>query len=97
MLILRRKAGESLQIGDEVRLTVVDIYEGGVRIAIDAPRRITVLRTELLQAADANRESAAGEQGQPGELLELLSAAPSAQPAAPAEETQTPEGQTEMA
>ena len=73
MLILRRKAGESLVIGDEVKLTVMDIYEGGVRLAIDAPRSITVLRSELLQAADANRDAVAGaEQSGPQELLDLL-------------------------
>ena len=73
MLILRRKAGESLMIGDEVRLTVMDIYECGVRLAIDAPRSITILRSELLQAADANRDAVAGaEQSRPQELLNLL-------------------------
>lgn len=76
MLILRRKAGESLQIGEEVKITVMDVYEGGVRLAIDAPRRITVLRTELLQAADANKASVAGGDASPGELLELLGASP---------------------
>ena len=45
MLILRRKAGETLLIGDEVRITVMDVYEGGVRLAIDAPRMISVLRS----------------------------------------------------
>ena len=73
MLILRRKAGESLMIGDEVRLTVMDIYEGGVRLAIDAPRSITILRSELLQAADANRDAVAGaEQSRPRELRDLM-------------------------
>ena len=73
MLILRRKAGESLMIGDEVKLTVMDIYEGGVRLAIDAPRSITILRSELVQAADANRDAVAGaEQSGPKELLNLL-------------------------
>ena len=73
MLILRRKAGESLMIGDEVKLTVMDVYEGGVRLAIDAPRSITILRSELLQAADANRDAAAGAEGSgPRELLDLL-------------------------
>ena len=80
MLILRRKAGESLQIGDEIKLTVMDVYEGGVRLAIDAPRKITILRSELLQAADANRDAAAGAQARPDELMELFgSAAPPAE------------------
>ena len=60
MLILRRKAGESLVIGGNIKVTVTDIYEGGVRLAIDAPKQISILRTELLQAADANRDAARG-------------------------------------
>ena len=71
MLILRRKAGETLLIGDEIRITVLDVYEGGVRLAIDAPKRIAVLRSELLQAADANRD-AANDQNEPRQLLDLL-------------------------
>ena len=71
MLILRRKAGETLLIGDEVRITVMDVYEGGVRLAIDAPKRIPVLRSELVQAADANRDAAGG-QSEPRQLLDLL-------------------------
>ena len=71
MLILRRKAGEALLIGDDVKITVMDVYEGGVRLAIDAPKRIPVLRSELLQAADANRD-AANDQSEPRQLLSLF-------------------------
>ena len=71
MLILRRKAGESLVIGDEIQVSVLDINEGSVRIAIEAPRHIPILRSELLQAADANRD-AANVPSQPEKLLELL-------------------------
>lgn len=74
MLILRRKAGETLLIGDEIKITVMDVYEGGVRLAIDAPKRIPVLRSELLQAADANRD-AANDQTEPRQLLGLLGGA----------------------
>ena len=72
MLILRRKSGESIVIGDNITLTVMDINEGSVRLAIDAPKSITILRSELLQAADANRDSAAvGPSPSPG-LFRLL-------------------------
>ena len=71
MLILRRKAGETLLIGDEIKITVMDVYEGGVRLAIDAPKQIPVLRSELLPAADANRD-AANDQNEPRQLLGLL-------------------------
>ena len=73
MLILRRKAGETLLIGDEIKVTVMGVYEGGVRLAIDAPKRIPVLRGELLQAVDVNRDAAKGTSGSEG-LRELLDA-----------------------
>ena len=75
MLILRRKSGESILISDNITLTVLDINEGSVRLAIDAPKAIPILRSELLQAADANRDSAATEQN-PFQLLERAHSAP---------------------
>ena len=75
MLILRRRAGETLLIGDDVKVTVMDVYEGGVRLAIDAPKSIQILRSELLQAVDANRD-AAKEPKRPDELLSLLGSVP---------------------
>lgn len=71
MLILRRKPGEQLLIGDNIRITVMDVSEGGVRLAIDAPREITILRSELKKAVDANRD-AANEQSEPRQLLNML-------------------------
>ena len=76
MLILRRRAGETLLIGDDVKITVMDVYEGGVRLAIDAPKSVTVLRSELLQAANANRDAAAREPARPDDLLGLLGSIP---------------------
>jgi carbon storage regulator len=76
MLILRRSAGETILIGDDVKITVMDVYEGGVRLAIDAPKSIPVLRSELLQAANANRDAAAKEPARPDELLGLLGSVP---------------------
>ena len=71
MLILRRKPGEQLLIGDNIRITVMDVSEGGVRLAIEAPREITILRSELKVAAQTNRE-AADEEASPLELLGVL-------------------------
>lgn len=76
MLILRRRAGETLLIGDEVKITVMDVYEGGVRLAIDAPKNITILRSELLAAVDANRDAVAKEPARPDALLGLLGSVP---------------------
>lgn len=52
MLILRRKAGEALHIGDNIRITVIGVDEGGARLAIEAPREIPVLREELVSAME---------------------------------------------
>jgi len=71
MLILRRKAGESLVIGDNVKVTVLSTDDGGVRLAIDAPKEISILRSELVVAMDVNKESA-NEQANPEALMELL-------------------------
>jgi len=77
MLILRRKVGESLLIGDNIKVTVLDAGEGGVRLAIDAPKQVPILRNELLSAMEANRD-ASNEQARPQELLELLGGKPPA-------------------
>ena len=71
MLILQRKEGESLLIGDEVEVTVLSVEAGRARLAIQAPRSVTILRSELKVAAQANRE-AADEEVSPLELLGVL-------------------------
>ncbi len=71
MLILQRKEGESLHIGDDVEITVLAVEAGRVRLAIQAPRSVTILRSELKIAAEANRE-AAEEELSPLELLGML-------------------------
>jgi len=50
MLVLSRKLGEKICIGDNICITVVDIDRGKVRLGIDAPRSVPVYRQELLNA-----------------------------------------------
>ena len=71
MLILQRKAGESLVIGDDITIRVVSVDGTRVRLAIDAPETVPILRSELLIARAANRDSAR-EEAAPTELLDLL-------------------------
>lgn len=71
MLILQRKAGESLVIGEDIYVEVLAVENGRVRLAIKAPPQVTILRSELRVAMDTNRE-AAHEEAPPQELLELL-------------------------
>lgn len=47
MLVLSRKLGEEIQIGDDIRITVVKLDRHGVRIGIEAPTHIRVDRSEL--------------------------------------------------
>jgi carbon storage regulator len=47
VLVLSRKAGERILIGERVTVTVVKIGHGGVRIGIDAPPEMAVVREEL--------------------------------------------------
>ena len=47
MLVLSRKVGERILVGDQVRITVVRITGGGVRLGIEAPDDLAVVREEL--------------------------------------------------
>jgi carbon storage regulator len=60
MLVLSRKAGEQLLIGDSIVVTVVRISPHEVRIGIEAPAEVEIVRTELLETADRRREPAMG-------------------------------------
>lgn len=57
MLILQRKTEQSLNIGDNISITVVEIGNDWVKLAIDAPRNVSILRSELVEAASANQEA----------------------------------------
>ena len=58
MLVLSRKSKQSIVIGDEIKLTVVEIKGDVVKLAIDAPRDVNIYRGELYQEIMlANREA----------------------------------------
>lgn len=59
MLVLTRRHGESIRIGSDVRVTIVALTGGQVRIAIDAPEEVGIFREEIFeQVASANVEAA---------------------------------------
>lgn len=47
MLVITRKKGESLLIGEDIEITVVKAEDGSVKLAISAPKNVTILRKEL--------------------------------------------------
>ncbi|MCM3750195.1 carbon storage regulator CsrA [Paenibacillus pasadenensis] len=58
MLVLGRRKGESILIGPDIELTVLEIGADGIKLGISAPRDVTILRKELYQEiADTNRDA----------------------------------------
>ena len=56
MLVLSRKAGERIQIGDEIALTVLEIRGGKVRLGFTAPTHISVHREEVYRKIDSEHK-----------------------------------------
>ena len=60
MLILTRKSGEGLYIGDDIRITVLEIRGKQIRLGIEAPTNVVVLREEIYQRIQEENLQAAG-------------------------------------
>lgn len=58
MLVLTRKAGESIVIGKDVVITVLEVRGGQIRLGVDAPRNLTVHRAEIhRQVMEENQDA----------------------------------------
>ena len=53
MLVLSRKAGQQIQIGPDITITVVKLSSGGVRLGIEAPPELAIIREELAEQIEA--------------------------------------------
>lgn len=58
MLIITRKKGESLMIGDDIEIIISKIDDGSVKIGIKAPRDIEILRKELYEEVEQENKEA---------------------------------------
>lgn len=58
MLILTRKQGEAFLLGEDIEISIAEINGDRVRIAINAPKDVKILRKELKDAGELNKESA---------------------------------------
>ena len=91
MLVLSRQRDQSIMIGDDVEITIVDVRGDKVRIGINAPREISVHRKEVYEAirreAQATAKPATGETaaGKP-----RTTEAPPAKPATPPRKSDPP-------
>ena len=59
MLVIARKPGERICLGDDITVTVLEINGSSVRIGIDAPREVQIYRHEIWLAVKAENEAAA--------------------------------------
>lgn len=57
MLVLQRKVTQSIDIGDNIKITVTYISGTQVKLGIDAPRDVTVIRSELKDRRDGGRKA----------------------------------------
>ena len=59
MLVVTRKQGDSILIGDDIEISVSKIEDGSVKIAIQAPREMSILRKELYKEVESENIEAA--------------------------------------
>lgn len=57
MLILSRRIGESLQIGEDVKVRVLSVNDDQVKLGIDAPQDVSVYREEIYQKIQAEKST----------------------------------------
>lgn len=63
MLIIARKAGESIWIGEDIEIKIVDSTPSRVKVGLVAPRNLEILRGEVKEAAEHNRVASATDAG----------------------------------
>lgn len=60
MFVIRRKIGQSIRIGDDIVVEILDATPNRVKLGVHAPSAVRVLRSEVLVAAEQNRQAARG-------------------------------------
>lgn len=71
MLILNRKANESIMLDDKIEIRILEVQEGKVKLGIEAPKEVTILRKEVYdEVIEANKKSL--DIGQDKNILEKL-------------------------
>lgn len=58
MLVLTRKPGERILIGDDIVVTILDVRGDGIRVGIDAPRGVKIQREEIVRAVTESNVAA---------------------------------------
>ena len=71
MLIIRRRRGESIVIGEDIEIEILETTPTQVKLGISAPKDVTVLRSEIRVTRDANR-AASQPVADPGRISQLV-------------------------
>lgn len=58
MLVIRRRSGESILIGEDVEIQVIEVSGGRVKLGIQAPANVPILRKEVKLVAEQNTQAA---------------------------------------
>ena len=72
MLVLTRKVGERVLIGDDIVVTILDARGDGIRIGIDAPRGVRIQRDEVVKAVTAANQEALEQAESAGDVEALI-------------------------
>lgn len=75
MLVISRKASESIFIGDDIEIIVSEIGNDKVKLCINAPREVKVMRKELLETRSLNEEASVAPTKQSLELFKDMAKA----------------------
>ena len=58
MLVLKRKTGESIIVNENIEIKIIEIEEGRIKIGIEAPKDVSILRKEVLDEAHMENKQA---------------------------------------
>ena len=76
MLVLTRKKGQSIMVGDEIEISVIEINGDAIRLGIRAPRDITIYRREIFEAIREENIRAASTSARMAEKLKGIKLSP---------------------
>ena len=80
MLVLNRKIGERIKVGDDITLTVIAIDRFGARLGLDAPRGVTILRVSWSRPRPCRTTRSGGMSCRPAEWVQTAPADPKGSP-----------------